>query len=198
MDAADSGPILRHGVGPDRCDFLGAREAICFRFKGTYYLHYDGAGPTGWRSLSGRERGICGIGICGVQCWIWGRRAQTMRGRRARLGRCSTASGGTCFMWARERQRPRRTGFRQCPTSRWRRRARIRRGRGGNKMWFRSGLRQGTYYADTASPGQVVKLGDEYRMFFSAAAYTDESPREIAADAGDCADEEFGWGVGGR
>jgi hypothetical protein len=29
----------------------------------------------------------------------------------------------------------------------------------------------GTYYSDTASPGQIVKQGDEYLMFFSAAAY---------------------------
>ena len=50
LDATDSGPIIRHGEGPDKCDYLGAREAICFQFHGTYYLHYDGAGPTGWRA----------------------------------------------------------------------------------------------------------------------------------------------------
>jgi hypothetical protein len=48
MDATDSGPILRHGSGPNRCDTLGAREAICFKAGDTYYLHYDGAGPKGW------------------------------------------------------------------------------------------------------------------------------------------------------
>jgi predicted GH43/DUF377 family glycosyl hydrolase len=37
----------------------------------------------------------------------------------------------------------------------------------------------GTYYADTASPGQVVKQGAEYLMFFSAAAYTHESKRRL-------------------
>jgi hypothetical protein len=37
----------------------------------------------------------------------------------------------------------------------------------------------GTYYADTASPGQIVKQGDEYLMFFSAAALTDESRRRL-------------------
>ena len=36
----------------------------------------------------------------------------------------------------------------------------------------------GTYYADTASPGQIVKQGDEYLMFFSAAAFT-EGQRNI-------------------
>src|SRR5437763_16726081 len=48
LDAKDSGPIIRHGQGPGKCDFLGAREAICFRANGAYYLHYDGAGPNGW------------------------------------------------------------------------------------------------------------------------------------------------------
>jgi hypothetical protein len=37
----------------------------------------------------------------------------------------------------------------------------------------------GTYYSDTASPGQIVKHGDEYLMFFSAAAYTDEPKRRL-------------------
>jgi predicted GH43/DUF377 family glycosyl hydrolase len=37
----------------------------------------------------------------------------------------------------------------------------------------------GTYYADTASPGQIVKQGDEYLMFFSAAAYTAEPKKRL-------------------
>src|SRR5580700_9746928 len=32
LDAEDAGPIIRHGEGPARCDYLGAREAICFWF----------------------------------------------------------------------------------------------------------------------------------------------------------------------
>jgi hypothetical protein len=50
LDAIDHGPIIRHGSGPAQCDYLGAREAICFRSGDTYYLHYDGAGPSGWRA----------------------------------------------------------------------------------------------------------------------------------------------------
>jgi predicted GH43/DUF377 family glycosyl hydrolase len=37
----------------------------------------------------------------------------------------------------------------------------------------------GTYYADTASPGQIVKQGGEYLMFFSAAAFTQETKRRL-------------------
>src|SRR5450755_4710184 len=55
LDARDGGPILRHGQGPGKCDLLGAREAVCFRANGAYYLHYDGAVPTGrlaWLAVS--------------------------------------------------------------------------------------------------------------------------------------------------
>jgi|APCry1669189204_1035204.scaffolds.fasta_scaffold10637_5 hypothetical protein len=48
LNATDQGRVLLHGDGPAQCDELGAREAIVFRHRGTYYLHYDGAGPTGW------------------------------------------------------------------------------------------------------------------------------------------------------
>src|ERR1035437_4421351 len=58
LHAIDSGPIILHGQGPAQCDYLGAREAICFRFKGTYYLHYDGAGPTGWRACLAVSRNL--------------------------------------------------------------------------------------------------------------------------------------------
>ena len=37
----------------------------------------------------------------------------------------------------------------------------------------------GTYYADTASPGQIVKQGDEYLMFFSAAAFTEQPKKRL-------------------
>ena len=47
MEANDNGPIIRHGSGPAKYDYLGAREAISFEFGDTYYLHYDGTGPTG-------------------------------------------------------------------------------------------------------------------------------------------------------
>src|SRR5438552_10453194 len=48
LDAVDHGRILCHGDGPGQCDKIGAREAIVFQWKGTYYLHYDGAGSRGW------------------------------------------------------------------------------------------------------------------------------------------------------
>lgn len=50
MNAKDKGIILRYGDGPDKCDILGAREALIFKENGVYHLFYDGAGPKGWRA----------------------------------------------------------------------------------------------------------------------------------------------------
>lgn len=50
LPATDAGVVLRHGDGPDRCDYLGAREAIVYVEDGRYHLFYDGAGPRGWRA----------------------------------------------------------------------------------------------------------------------------------------------------
>ncbi|MCF7973734.1 MAG: alpha/beta hydrolase fold domain-containing protein, partial [Phycisphaerae bacterium] len=48
MDTRDQGIVLRYGDGPDGCDRLGARDVWVFEEGGTYYMHYDAAGPRGW------------------------------------------------------------------------------------------------------------------------------------------------------
>ncbi len=48
MDAEDQGIVLRHGDGPHECDILGARDVWVFEDAGTYFMHYDAAGPKGW------------------------------------------------------------------------------------------------------------------------------------------------------
>ena len=48
LDAVDNGVVLRHGDGPKQCDLYGARDVWVYEDGGTYYMHYDGAGPTGW------------------------------------------------------------------------------------------------------------------------------------------------------
>ena len=45
LDAKDHGIVLRYGDGPDKCDMLGARDVWVFENGGTYYMHYDAAGP---------------------------------------------------------------------------------------------------------------------------------------------------------
>jgi len=48
LDAKDQGVVLRHGVGPNQCDYLGARDVWIWPADGTFFMHYDGAGPKGW------------------------------------------------------------------------------------------------------------------------------------------------------
>jgi hypothetical protein len=54
----DHGRVLLHGDGPDQCDHLGAREASVYEHEGTYYLHYDGAGPKGWLACLATSRDL--------------------------------------------------------------------------------------------------------------------------------------------
>src|ERR1035437_8464948 len=42
LKAIDQGVVLRHGDGPGKCDYLGARDIWVFEDAGTYYMHYDG------------------------------------------------------------------------------------------------------------------------------------------------------------
>ena len=48
LEATDQGVVLKHGDGPGQCDKLGARDIWVYADGGTYYMHYDGAGPKGW------------------------------------------------------------------------------------------------------------------------------------------------------
>ena len=174
LNAIDSGPIIRHGQGPAQCDYLGAREAICFRFKGTYYLHYDGAGPTGWRACLAVSRnlrqwdlkgpvldlGAPGEDDAGTASSPWtvfdGKWWHMFYvGSRTTSAAPNRIPAVPYFTLAARSLHP------QGPWTKQR-----------NVIPFRT--KPGTYYADTASPGQIVKQGDEYLMFFSAAAFTDE------------------------
>lgn len=173
LDAIDSGPIIRHGQGPDRCDYLGAREAICFRFKGTYYLHYDGAGPTGWRACLAVSRDL---------------RRWDLKGPVLDLGESGQDDAGTAsspwtvfdgkwwhmFYVGSRTTSPAPNRIPAVPYFTLAARSLHPQGpwtKQPDVVPFRT--KPGTYYADTASPGQIVKLGDEYLMFFSAAAFTD-------------------------
>jgi len=179
LAAEDAGPIIRHGEGPAECDYLGAREAICFRFKNTYYLHYDGAGPTGWRACLAVSRDL---------------RHWDLKGPVLDLGATGEDDAGTAsspwtvfdgkwwhmfYVGSRTTSpAPNRipavpyftlVAKSLHPQGPWTKQRDV--------VPFRT--EPGTYYADTASPGQIVKQGDEYLMFFSAAAFTDQTRRRM-------------------
>lgn len=171
LNAFGAKRILRHGSGPDRCDYLGAREAICFRWDDTYYLYYDGAGPTGWLACLATSKDL--------QHW-------NLKGPKLSLGAPGQDDAGTAtspwtvfdgswwhmfYVGSRTTTPPpdripavpyfTLTAKSRHPDGPW-----IKQ---GNVVPFRT--KPGTYYADSASPGQIVKQGEEYLMFFSAAAF---------------------------
>lgn len=171
LNAFDAHPIIRHGSGPDRCDYLGAREAICFRADGKYYLYYDGAGPTGWRA--------CLATSTDLRHW-------NLKGPVLDLGAPGEDDAGTAtspwtvfdgswwhmfYVGSRTTTPPPNripavpyftlTAKSKHPGGPWTKQKNI--------VPFRP--KPGTYYSTEASPGQIVKQRDEYLMFFSAAAY---------------------------
>lgn len=174
MDASDHGIVLRSGDGPDQCDYLGAREALVYEWDGTYYLHYDGAGPTGWRACLATSKNLVD----------WSKHGPVLQ-----LGRPGENDGGTAaspwvhfdgttwhmfYVGSVNTMPPpdRIPAFpyltlkarSQSPSGPWIKQKDV--------VPFRP--RPGTYFSDTASPGHVLKVGDEYRMFFSAATLDKE------------------------
>lgn len=58
MTIDDEGMVMPCGTGPDSCDTYGAREAVVVEHEGVYYLHYDGAGKDGWLSCLATSRDL--------------------------------------------------------------------------------------------------------------------------------------------
>ncbi|MCX6895293.1 MAG: hypothetical protein NTZ16_07310 [Verrucomicrobia bacterium] len=48
LEAKDQGVILKHGDGPDNCDTRGMREPSIVQADGKFYLFYDGCAAPGW------------------------------------------------------------------------------------------------------------------------------------------------------
>ena len=46
-----------HGDGPSQCDIHGARDVSVYESGGTYFMHYDAAGPKGWLA-AGHKQGF--------------------------------------------------------------------------------------------------------------------------------------------
>lgn len=168
LEAKDQGVVLAHGDGPGQCDYLGARDIWVFEEGGTYYMHYDGAGVQGWLACLATSKDLV----------KW-----TKKGPALSLGKPGTmdsasASYGTTFwdgsMWhmyylgtpnsspAPDRVPwfPYTTMKAKAPTAAgpWTKQPDV--------TPFKPV--HGTYYSDTASPGHIVRHGDEYLMFFAA------------------------------
>ena len=58
MEALDQGLVFEYGHGPEKSDFLGAREVWVFEADGLYHMTYDGAGPDGWLACLATSRDL--------------------------------------------------------------------------------------------------------------------------------------------
>jgi predicted GH43/DUF377 family glycosyl hydrolase len=170
LDAVDQGRVLRHGDGPARCDFYGARDPWIYSSGDTFYLHYDGAGDEGWLCCLATSHDLL----------RW-----TKVGKVIELGEspqrdCAAAQYGVTYydgadwhmFYAGARLTtppPDRTpavpyytlkARSQSPAGPWVKQPQV----------TPFSPEPGTYYQDTTTPGPVVRLGQEYLMIFSAAA----------------------------
>jgi predicted GH43/DUF377 family glycosyl hydrolase len=165
----DEGEVLKYGDGPDSCDTYGAREAIVNREGGVYYLFYDGAGKDGWKACLAASRDL---------------RVWTKKGAILSLGAPGTndsksasspwvikaADGWHMFYLGTPNMSPAPDRIPAFPYLTMKARSRSLAG-----PWIKDytttpfTARPGTFYTVTASPGFIVRSGDEYLQFFSGA-----------------------------
>ena len=168
VNAIDAGIIFKHGTGPDSCDVYGARDIWVWEHNRTFYMHYDGAGPKGWLACLAVSEDL--------QNW-------KAKGPILNLGKegsndCASASYGTTYKGKNKwhmfylgtphtSSAPDRIpafpyltmkAESNSPTGPWKKRYDI--------TPFKP--QPNSYYSATASPGQIIKQGKEYLMFFSA------------------------------
>ncbi|MHB1461155.1 MAG: glycoside hydrolase family protein [Armatimonadota bacterium] len=176
LDLKDEGVVFEHGPGPDRCDYLGAREASAFEYKGKYYLHYDGAGPNGWVACLAtstdlrhwdRRGPVLPLGDKGTidsgsasSPWVYN------DGKKWHMFYVATptTTPGPDFVPALPYYTCKAES--NSPSGPWRKRYDI--------IPFRTVA--GTHYSITASPGPVIKHNGEYMMFFSTTCATERTP----------------------
>lgn len=176
MDAKDHGIVLRYGDGPRECDKRGARDVWVFEANGTYYMHYDAAGPKGW---------LCALAVS-KDLVNWEKKGPILDFGKPQEEDSKGACYGVTYHEGEEwhmfylgtpnvSEAPdlipsfpyltlKAKG--SSPTGPWIKQIDV--------VPFRT--KPGTYYSLTASPGQVIKNGDEYLQFFSATTEKEGNP----------------------
>lgn len=170
LDAKDQGVVLMHGDGPDRCDDLGAREALIFEENGVYHLFYDGAGPKGWRACLATSRDLRS----------WEKKGPILdlgrQGEKDSAGACSpwvVQEDGTWHMFylGTPHATPAPNYIPSFPYLTMKAKSPSLAG-----PWEKQpslvpfACLPNTYFSVTASPGHIVRKGDGYLMFFSGAS----------------------------
>ncbi|MEW2516690.1 galactose-binding domain-containing protein [Actinacidiphila alni] len=169
LDARDTGPVLRHGDGPGRCDVYGARDIWVYRDRGTLYMNYDGAGDDGWLACLATSRDGS----------TWAKKGPVLQlgapgsedSGSASYGVTYEAAPGDWHMFylGTPNTSPPPDRIPAFPYLTLK-----AHGRGPSGPWTKQPdvvpFRPvpGTYCSTTASPGQIVRHRGEYLQFFSA------------------------------
>jgi predicted GH43/DUF377 family glycosyl hydrolase len=169
VQAEDHGVVLKHGDCPRDCDQYGARDVWVWQSGGTYYMHYDAAGPKAWLTAlatSGnlihweKKGAVLDLGAAGQD-----------DSKSASYG-VTFLDGGTWHMFylgtPNTTPPPDRIpafpyltmkAYAKSPAGPW------------TKQYDVSPWRPtpGSYNSVTASPGFIIRHGGEYMQFYSAA-----------------------------
>jgi hypothetical protein len=179
LPANDHDVVLRHGDGPNQCDIYGARDVWVFAADGTYYMHYDAAGPTGW---------LCSLATS-ADLIHWQKKGPVLQlGNPGELDSKSASYGVTyfdgkdwqMFYLGTPHVTPPPDRIPSFPYVTMKAKSSLPAGpwfKENNVIPFRP--KPGTYYSATASPGCIEKHGDEFLQFFSASAFVKDRNREI-------------------
>jgi predicted GH43/DUF377 family glycosyl hydrolase len=176
MEAKDRGIVLKYGDGPGECDILGARDVWVFEEDGTTYMHYDAAGPKGW---------LCSLAVSS-DLVNWEKKGPVLDFGAPHEDDSKSASYGVTYkdgdQWhmfylGTPNVSPEPDLIPSFPYLTMK-----AKGAGPAGPWIKQKevvpfrTKADTYYSVTASPGQVVKQGDEFLQFFSATTYKPGNP----------------------
>ncbi len=169
MNATDQGKFLDYGGAPNQTDYRGIREALINQVDGKFYLFYDGAGLNGWLAhlaestdlvnwtLKGPvlDYGAPGSEDSASASAPWIIKDDNNLWHMFYLG-TPNASPAPDYVPYFPYLTMRATAT--SPAGPW------------TKHYLPKPFRPqpGTYYSMIGSPGQVIKQGPEYRMFFSS------------------------------
>jgi predicted GH43/DUF377 family glycosyl hydrolase len=168
LSAVDQGVVLKHGDGPGQCDYLGARDVWVWRYRGCYYMHYDGAGLKGWLACLAtstdlvhwvKKGPVLDVGLPGSEDSASASYGTTyFDGSRWHMFYLGTPNATPSPNFIPSFPYTTMKAIAMTPTGPWTKEPDV--------IPFRP--EPGTYYSDTASPGQIIKNNCEYLMFFSA------------------------------
>lgn len=168
LAAKDQGIVFKHGSGPGGCDSLGARDIWVWQHKGTYYMHYDGAGAKGWLACLATSQDATN--------WV-ARGPALSFGATGQNDAASASYGVTFFDGRRWHMFYLGTPHTSPPPNlvpAFPYLTMKAEGSTPNGLWKKRyditpfSPKPGTYYSATASPGHVIQGKKEFLMFFSA------------------------------